>query len=269
MKRGIAFLLVAWLSAMSCAQLDSLPEGLSLEGLPFWKATEPPNFITVVSDGRGILTSVGGQDLGIILDPKNVLDTSNVLVTAINLGDKVFLETYDPSVRFLPTVQVVDRSENEFLRLQAQQVEIGDEWMTMRSVGILGYQRLHPIFLSTVTLESLHTFLITQQSGAGVNLLLELPKKFDNQTHLAVFSTVARGTFVIQAAELEVSSSGAVYVPAKLEPSTAIAVSLTTQALESTAPIDIFLKAQRLGAGGVIEPPANPTDESPAGELEQ
>ena len=69
------------------------------------------NLEVYASEGESILATIAGHDISIVLDPNQDTDTNEVIVTLVNLGTAYLVETADPAGRYLPSVQLVQRSD--------------------------------------------------------------------------------------------------------------------------------------------------------------
>ncbi len=84
------------------------------------------------SDGRISVVSMGGalvlgnpdQDLIVILDNEYLPMTRDVVVSATELYESYLIETSDPSGRFLPSIQIVDKEPRPLLKVEILQTEV-------------------------------------------------------------------------------------------------------------------------------------------------
>ncbi|MCH7587890.1 MAG: hypothetical protein IIC78_07635 [Chloroflexi bacterium] len=149
-----------------------------------------------VNEGEGILTTVAGREVSIMLSQEQGIDTSDVVITLVNLGTTYLIETADPDGRFLPAVQLEPRLEEDLQKIIVPQIQVDAGW-SIRNAGTGNLRLLQSAYLGSTTLEALNVFLARQVLGPGVNLLLQVPENLETFQEIDVYRTPGTLTFLL------------------------------------------------------------------------
>jgi hypothetical protein len=206
------------------------------------------NLDVYVSENEPILATIAGRDISIILDPNQELDTSEVVVTLVNLGAAYLVETGDPQGRYLPSVQLVMRKDEPIQQITMPQIQVSAGW-TLRSINYITLQRLREHFHGTIAIDQLKAFLSRRIYGRGINLILQVPASIDNFQEVNIYSTPGTMTFLLIGRNDEGGGGGSLLSPVQVGDIKLVSVSLMADSLEDLDPSFIIEKAQTIEGG--------------------
>jgi hypothetical protein len=206
------------------------------------------NLDVYVSENEPIIATVVGRDISIVLDPNQELDTSEVVVTLVNLGASYLIETADPQGRYLPSVQLVPRSDEPLQQVTMPQIQVSAGW-TLRFVNDIRLQPLREIFHGTIAIDRLETFLSRKVYGRGVNIILQVPDSIDDFQEVNVYSTPGTMTFLLIGRNDEGGSGSSLLSTVQVSDIKLVAVSMMAESLEEFDPNFIIEKAQSMQGG--------------------
>jgi hypothetical protein len=164
------------------------------EGTP-----EPPidtdNLDAFVSEGEAIITEIGDREVSILLTQDQGVDTTDVVITLVNLGSTYLIETADPNGRFLPAVQIEPRLDQPSQEIRIPQIQTTSDW-AIRFAGSADLRKLRAGFIGTTTIDSLKPFITRQILGTGFNILLQVPENLEDFQQIDVYRTPGTMTFL-------------------------------------------------------------------------
>jgi hypothetical protein len=236
MRRLIAGLFFTTLLITACA-----PEGTPAP--PF----DIDNLDAYVSEGEPIIAEVAGREVSILLKQDKGLDTSDVVVTVVNLGENYLIETADPNGRFLPTVQIEPRLGELVQEIEIPQIQTTSDW-AIRFSGNINVRLIKGGYLGTTTLDTLKSFISRQILGPGFNILLEVPESLESFQQVDLFRTP--GTMTL----LAVGRGGGISLLSSMQGREIqfATVSLKADALSTVEALTLLEKAQTLRDGMII-----------------
>ncbi|NIM92998.1 MAG: hypothetical protein GTO18_04715 [Anaerolineales bacterium] len=214
------------------------------------------NLDVFLSEGDSVVAEVNGHMVSIVLDPNQELDTSGVIVTLVNLRTVYLIETADPNGRYLPSVQVVERSDEENEEVEMPQVQADEGW-SIHLTGSAKLRMLQEEFLGRFTVGELNETLEASVPGRGINMLVQIPQFIEGIQEFDVYRTPGTMTFLILGQEVEGGSGGLLSTTQSADPKLA-AVSMKVDTLRNVDPIYILQKAQTL-VDGVYVAQVDPT----------
>jgi hypothetical protein len=205
------------------------------------------NLEAFVSDGEPIKAEIAGRDVSIILKQDQGVDTADVVVTLVNLGETYLIETADPNGRFLPTVQIEPRLDKLLQEVEIPQIQTDSAW-SIRFAGTTNVHLIQKRYLGTTTLESLKSFITSEILGPGFNILLQVPETLESFQQIDVYRTPGTMTFLAVG-----HGGGSSLLPSMQGKDIKFAaVSLKIDALNDIEPMSLLERVQTLGDGMVI-----------------
>lgn len=236
MRRLIVGLFFTTLLITACAP-EGTPEPL----------IDIDNFDAYVSEGEPILAEVAGREVSILLKQDKGIDTSDVVVTLVNLGETYLIETADPNGRFLPTVQIEPRLGELTQEIEIPQIQTSSNW-AIRFAGTANVRLIKGGFLGTTTLDSLKSFISRQILGPGFNILLQVPETLESFQQIDVYRTPGTMTF------LAVGRGGGISLLSSMQGREIqfASVSLKADALSTVEAMTLLEKVQTLRDGMII-----------------
>lgn len=173
---------------------------------------------TIISAGSSSYAYVGGQEIEIVLDPNDELDTSGVEITIVDLGSTVLLQTIDPYGRFLPSVEFIDKPGSDAVNVVLPQIDAAQQW-AIGTVEIADARALMTELIETVdSVGSLNELLNSLASGSGLVLLIEPQSLVDEGQLLDVYRTPAHATVLAISQKLTSGEAGKLAAPAQQIP---------------------------------------------------
>jgi hypothetical protein len=226
---------------------------LSTACTPWFLTQEEPvvdrdNLDVFVSEGESISTTVNGKEVSIVLDPNQEMDTSEVVVTLVNLGSVYLVETADPLGRYLPSVQLALRSNELIQQVVVPQIQVNAGW-SLRFVGNANIQLLKERLLGTIPLDQLSSFLESRIHGRGVNIILQVPQTLDDFQEVNVYRTPGTMTFFVVSKIYEGGGGSSLLSRVQVGNEKLAAVSILVDTLPTVEPSLLVQKAQTLQGG--------------------
>ena len=200
-----------------------------------------------VSENEPIQATIAERDISIILDPNQELDTTEVVVTLANLGTTYLIETADPLGRYLPSVQLVTRTDEPLQQITMPQIQVSAGW-TLRFVSSVNLQPLKERLHGTLTLDQLKDFMASRIYGKGINLIFQVPESIEDFQEVNVYSTPGTMTFLALARNFG-GGGGSLLSRVQSQELKLAAVSLVSDSLEDLDPYFIVEKAQTMQGG--------------------
>jgi hypothetical protein len=206
------------------------------------------NLEVFVSEGESILTTIAGRDVSIVLDPNQDTDTNEVVVTLVNLGTAYLVETADPAGRYLPSVQLVQRSGETLQQITVPQIKVNAGW-ALRFISHPNVQMLKGRLLGSIPLDQLNAFLAPKVYGRGMNIILQVPQTLEEFQQINIYRTPGTMTFFVAGGDIEGLGGGSLLSVVQPGEVKLAAVSLLAESLATIEPTLLVEKAQTLQGG--------------------
>lgn len=185
MKRSLIVLCIAAIIATSCNTAGILQSNTRQ---------------SVVSESSEVQTSVGEFNIEVTLDSLENSDTSGVEISSADLGTQILVGTSDPEGRYLPTVEVLLKDNEESLEVNALQVPTEHEW-SAKYLGEVNTDGLVTSTLVTTTFDSVSDTLLEMEVEGEMTVILPVNHVFAESDIVTVFETPLPKVFFIAPGE--------------------------------------------------------------------
>jgi hypothetical protein len=166
--------------------------------------------------GGAVVLGNLNHDLIVILDNEYLPKTRDVVVSATELYESYLIETSDPTGRYLPSIQVVEKDSRPLLKVESLQTDRSSEW-TITPLGELEILPLTHTTLGTTTLEDLPNLLLQNIGSGGVNVLLPVGGTFVAYEEYEAFQTSGSMTIVLLPLSFTTSGGSGLKSPVIIE----------------------------------------------------
>jgi hypothetical protein len=215
---------------------------------PPTEVIERDNLEVYVSEGEPILATIAERDISIVLDPNQDTETNEVVVTLVYLGTAYLVETADPAGRYLPSVQLVLRTDEPLQQITVPQIKVSAGW-AMRFVNHANFDLLKGQLIGSIQLDQLNAFLAPKVYGRGMNIILKVPQTLEGFQEVNVYRTPGTMTFLVAGKNVEGVGGDSLLSAVQSGEDKLVAVSLLVESLASIEPTVILEKAQTLQGG--------------------
>ena len=202
--------------------------------------------ISVVSMGGAVVLGNPDQDLIVILDDEYLPMTRDVVVSATELYESYLIETSDPSGRFLPSIQIVDKEPRPLLKVEILQTESAAQWV-MNPLGELEILPLTQASLGVITLKELPNLLAQHFGFGGVNVLLPVGGTYVENEEYEAFQTLGSMTVVLLPLSFTSTGGSGLTAPAIIEGIPWFSISTQIFTLQTTKISDMIRQSSSSG----------------------
>ncbi|MCK5645523.1 MAG: hypothetical protein KAH97_02020 [Anaerolineales bacterium] len=176
----------------------------------------PNGRMTTISMGGAVVLGNLNHDLIVILDNEYLPKTRDVVVSATEFYESYLIETSDPSGRYLPSIQVVQKDSGPLLKVESLQTDRSSEW-TITPLGELEILPLTHSTLGTTTLGDLPNLLLQKIGNGGVNVLLPVGGTFVQNEEYEAFQSSGSMTVVLLPLSFTTSGGSGLMSPVIIE----------------------------------------------------